>query len=180
MRMLLWVVGFVLIAAMAFIAVTFNELVAARNAVRKSWSDIDVQLQRRHDLVPPLVATVKGYAAHESDVLRVVAELRTRAQAQHAVADRGSAEGELAVGLTRLLALQESYPDLKASENFLQLQHELVDVEDRLQSARQQYNESVRDYNTQIQNFPEQWIAKPFGFRAFEFFQAEDRSPVKV
>jgi len=178
--MLQWFIGFVAIALLAFTAVTFNELIVSRNGVRKTWSDIDVQLQRRHDLVPQLLAVVKGYADHERGTLSAVAELRSRAQTSASIAERGAVEGELATQLTRVLALQENYPDLKASENFLQLQRDLVDVEDRVQSARQAYNEAVLGYNTQIQNFPELLLARPFGFRAAEFFQAEDRAPVQV
>ena len=178
--MRLWVLGFVAIALLAFVAITFNELIVARNAVRKAWSDIDVQLQRRYDLVPQLVAVVKGYAEHERGVLTAVAELRARASASASIAERGSMESELATHLTGLLALQENYPDLKANENFLQLQRELVDVEDRVQTARSVYNEAVLGYNTQIQNFPELLLARLFGFRASEFFQAQDRAPVPV
>jgi LemA protein len=178
--MFLWFAGFVLIALLAFVAITFNELVAGRNGVRKAWADIDVQLQRRHDLVPQLAATVKGYADHERNTLSAIAELRTRAQTGVSVAERGQIETELAAQVTRLLALQERYPELKASENFLQLQRDLVDVEDRVQAARSTYNDAVREYNTQIQNFPELLLARPLGFGAFDFFQAEDRAPVKL
>jgi LemA protein len=178
--MLQWFIGFIAIALLAFVVITFNELIVARNGVRKTWSDIDVQLQRRHDLVPQLVAVVKGYADHERGTLSAVAELRSRAQTSASIAERGSVESELTTQLTRLLALQENYPDLKASENFLQLQRELVDVEDRVQAARGTYNDAVLSYNTQIQNFPELLLARLFGFRASEFFQAQDRAPVQV
>ena len=178
--MLSWFAGFALIALLAFVAITFNELVVARNGVRKAWSDIDVQLQRRHDLVPQLVAVVKGYAEHERNTLDAVAQSRAQAQATHSIATREQAETELAGRLARVLALQENYPDLKASTNFLQLQSELVDTEDRLQAARNAYNEAVRSYNVQIQNFPEFLLARPFGFRDAEFFQAQDRAPVSV
>jgi len=178
--MVLWFAGFVLIALLAFVIITFNELVAGRNGVRKTWADIDVQLQRRHDLVPQLVATVKAYADHERNTLDAVTQSRARAQASSSIAAREQAESELAGQLTRVLALQENYPDLKASANFLQLQRELVDTEDRLQAARSDYNEAVRGYNVQIQNFPEFLLARPFGFREAEFFQAQDRTPVSV
>jgi len=178
--MLIWFAACALIAVCAFLVITFNDMVAARNRVRNAWSDIDVQLQRRHDLVPQLAAIVKGYAEHERGTLEAVAELRARAQQAGSVAQRGAVETELGVGVARLLALQERYPDLKASTNFLQLQRDLVDVEDRVQAARSTYNESVRDFNTQIQNFPELLLARPFGFAAFDFFQAEDRAPVSV
>jgi LemA protein len=178
--MLLWFIGFAAIALLAFVLITFNELIAARNGVRKAWSDIDVQLQRRYDLVPQLVAVVKGYAEHERGTLSAIAALRTRAQASASIAARGAIESELALQVKGLLALQERYPDLQASGNFLQLQRELVDVEDRVQSTRGAYNDAVLGYNTQIQNFPELLLAPLFGFRAADFFQAQDRAPVQV
>lgn len=178
--MIIWVVGCVTIALLLYVGITFNELVAERNQVRAAWADIDVQLQRRHDLVPQLAATVKGYADYEKSTLTAVTELRARAQAGGTVAQRGAVEGELSAQIARLLALQERYPDLKASANFLQLQRDLVDVEDHLQYARRFYNGAVRQYNTHIQHFPELLLAAPFGFRAQEFFQAEERDAVKL
>ena len=178
--MIVWVIGFASIALAIYIAITFNELVAARNQVRAAWADIDVQLQRRHDLVPQLAATVKGYADHERSTLTAVTELRALAQAGGSVAERGRLEDQLGAQVTQLLALQEQYPDLKASGNFLKLQHDLVDVEDHLQYARRFYNGAVREYNTQIQHFPELLFAAPFGFRSADFFQAEDRDAVKL
>jgi len=178
--MLLWIAGFALIALLLYVVVTFNELIAERNQVRAAWADIDVQLQRRHDLVPQLAATVKGYADHEKTALATVTELRARAEAAGSVAQRGRIEGELGAQLTQLLALQERYPDLKASENFLQLQRDLVDVEDHLQYARRFYNGAVRQFNTHIEHFPELLLAGPFGFRAQDFFQADEREAVKL
>jgi LemA protein len=179
-RMIWWIAGCAVIALLLYIGMTFNELVAERNQVRAAWSDIDVQLQRRHDLVPQLAATVKGYAEHERSTLSAVTELRARAQAGGTIAQRGQIETELAAQVTQLLALQERYPDLKASGNFLQLQRDLVDVEDHLQYARRFYNGAVRQYNTHIQHFPELLLAGPFGFRAQDFFQAEDREAVRL
>jgi LemA protein len=178
--MLYWIAGCALIALLLYVAITFNELIAERNQMRAAWSDIDVQLQRRHDLVPQLAATVKGYAEHERETLGAIAELRSRAQAGGSVAQRGRIETELAAQVTQLLALQERYPDLKASANFLQLQRDLVDVEDHLQYARRFYNGAVREYNTHMQHFPELLFAKPFGFSPAEFFQAEDRQAVNL
>ena len=178
--MMLWIVGCVSIALLLYVAITFNELVAERNQVRAAWADIDVQLQRRHDLVPQLAATVKGYADYEKSTLSAIAELRTRAQAVGSMTERGKIESELAAQVTQLLALSERYPELKASGNFLQLQRDLVDVEDHLQYARRFYNGAVREYNTHIQHFPELLIAQPLGFRANEYFQAEDREAVKL
>jgi LemA protein len=175
-----WIAVCVLIALLGFAIVTFNELVVARNRVRTAWADIDVQLQRRHDLIPQLAATVKGYAAYEQATLTAITELRSRAQAATSVQQRGQLEGEVGAQLTQLLALQERYPELKASANFLQLQRDLVDTENRLQSARSTYNESVRVYNTRIETFPDALLARPFGFGKLEYFQAEDRQPVKV
>jgi LemA protein len=178
--MAVWFSGCVAIALVAFLVVTFNDLIAARNRVRTAWSNIDVQLQRRHDLVPQLTAVVKGYADHERSTLESIAALRTRAQAGGSVATRSAIEAELGSGLARLLAIQERYPELKASANFLDLQRQLVAVEDTLQSARSGYNETVRVYNTQIQQFPDGLLARPFGFAALEFFQAEDTSAIKL
>jgi len=175
-----WIAVCILIALLGFAIVTFNDLVIARNRVRTAWADIDVQLQRRHDLIPQLAATVKGYAAYEQATLTTVTELRSRAQAAASVQQRGQLEGEVGAHVTQLLALQERYPELKASSNFLQLQHELVDTENRLQAARGDYNESVRVYNTQIESFPDVLLARVLGFAKLEYFQAEDRQPVKV
>ena len=178
--MIFWVVACALIALLLYLGITFNELVAERNQVRAAWSDIDVQLQRRHDLIPQLEATVKGYAEYERSTLSAIAELRSRAQAGGSVAERGKVEGELAAQVTQLLALQERYPELKASGNFLQLQRDLVAVEDHLQYARRFYNGAVRNFNTHIEHFPELLFARTFGFRAAEFFQADERDAVKV
>ena len=177
--MTFWIVGCALLAPLLYLGATFNELVAKRNQVRAAWADIDVQLQRRHDLVPQLASTVKGYADHERSTLSAVTQLRTLALSGGSITERGKAEDALSAQITQLLALQENYPDLKASGNFLQLQHDLVDVEDHLQYARRFYNGAVREYNTQIQHFPELLFAAPFGFRAQEFFQADDREAVK-
>jgi len=147
--------------------------VLARNRVRTAWSNIDVELQRRHDLIPQLAATVQGYAAHEQATLSAVAELRSRAQANASPLQRGELEAQLGTQLSRLIALQERYPELKASENFLALQRELTATEDRLQAARQEYNEAVRVYNTQIEGFPDLLLARPFGFTPQEYFQRD-------
>jgi len=178
--MTFWIVACVLIALAFFVGITFNELIASRNRVRTAWADIDVQLQRRHDLVPQLVATVQGYAAHERETLTEITELRAQAQQQSSVAEKSQIESRLGKQVDRVLAIQENYPDLKASQNFLELQRELVAVEGHLQAARSDYNEAVRAFNTQIQNFPDVLIAKPFGFRAFDYFQAENTAPVKL
>jgi LemA protein len=178
--MTIWVIVCILIALAAFVGITFNELIASRNSVRTAWADIDVQLQRRHDLIPQLAAVVKGYADHERETMTAVTELRAKAQQEASVAAKGQIESQISAGLGKLIAVQENYPDLKANENFLALQRELVDTEDKLQAARNTYNETVRTYNTQIQNFPDVAIAKPFGFGAMDYFQATDTAPVKL
>ena len=151
--------------------VIYNRLIRSRNRVSTAWSDIDVQLQRRHDLVPRLVAAVDQYAKYERATLEAVTELRAEAMRQADVAARGEAEEKLGAGVERLLALAENYPDLKANENFLNLQNELVETENYLQFARRYYNGSVRDFNTMIESVPSNIVAGMFGFTQRDFFQ---------
>lgn len=160
----------------------FNRLVHLRNQLRNAWADIDVQLKRRHDLVPQLVAAVKGYTGHERGVLQAVTELRTQAVALTSPAKLGNVESSLEQALIQLFALKEAYPDLKANQTFLQLQRDLVGVEDQLQYARRFYNGAVRDYNTAIQRVPDMFVARSFGFTENEYFQADedDRRGVRV
>ena len=176
------IVILLLIALGAWALVTFNGLVRLRNQVRTAWADIDVQLKRRHDLVPQLVAAVKGYSGYERSVLTSVTELRTQAMQQQSPAQLGQTEAALAAGVNQLLALKEAYPDLKSNQSFLQLQRDLVEVEDNLQYARRFYNGAVRDYNTSIQRFPGMLIAGAGGFKPDEFFSADedDRGVVRV
>jgi len=171
-----------LIALGVWALITFNGLVRLRNQVRTAWADIDVQLKRRHDLVPQLVAAVKGYSGYERSVLTSVTELRTQAMQQQSPAQLGPTEAALAAGVNQLLALKEAYPDLKSNQNFLQLQRDLVEVEDNLQYARRFYNGAVRDYNTSVQRFPGMLIAGAGGFKPDEFFSADDddRGVVRV
>jgi LemA protein len=172
----------IIVAALAWAVFAFNRLVHLRNQVRNAWSDIDVQLKRRHDLVPELVASVKGYMGFERGVLQSVTELRSQAERTSSPAKLGSVESDLSQALTGIFALKEAYPDLKANQNFLQLQRDLVQIEDQLQYARRFYNGAVRDYNTDIQRFPDMLIARSFGFKEEEFFQVDeqDRPPVNV
>lgn len=151
----------------------FNRLVRDRNLVRAGYSDIDVQLQRRGDLVPQLVEAVRAYAAYERNVLEEVTALRLRAAEASEVADRDQAESQLAGGIRRLVLLAEDYPDLKASDNFRQLADELVSVEDHLQHARRYYNGAVRQLNTRIQQFPDLVVARTLGFREADYFSAD-------
>jgi LemA protein len=165
----------VLLAGLALWGVLiFNRLVRDRNQVRSAWSDIDVQLTRRHDLVPLLVEAVRAYADYERATLSAVTELRTRAGAAGSLRDKAQLEDEMEAGLHRLIALAESYPELKADGNFLQLQRDLVDTEDHLQYARRFYNGAVRIYNTRIESFPDMLVAKPLAFSPAEFFAVDD------
>jgi LemA protein len=175
----MWVIGCTALALACLCIFTFNDLIMSRNRVRAAWSGVDIQLQRRYDLVPQLVTAVQAYAAHESATLTAVADLRGRAQAGGSIAERGQTEQQMAAHIQRLLALQENYPQLKASDNFLQLQRDLVAIEDQLQQARSAYNQTVLEYNTSIQNFPLLLFARPCGFLPAEFFQADKAANAK-
>ncbi|MBB1472557.1 MULTISPECIES: LemA family protein [unclassified Luteimonas] len=170
------VVAALLLAAalVAWGVFAFNRLVRLRNQVKTAWADIDVQLQRRHDLVPQLVAAVRGYAGHESALLEAVTALRAQAMAVASPAKLGALEQALEQAVGRLLLLREAYPDLKANQNFAQLQRELVEVEEQLQYARRFYNGAVRDLNDGVQRVPDLVVARAFGFGDAEFFQAAE------
>ena len=170
------VIGLVAAALLAWAIIVFNRLVRLRNQVRAGWSDIDVQLLRRHDLVPMLVEAVKAYAGHEKTLFERVAALRSEAMAAHSPMRLASVEAALEHEVGRLLLLNEAYPELKASENFLRLQRDLVDVEDHLQYARRFYNGAVRALNDGVQKFPDLLVARLFGFRQAEFFEAGEGS----
>jgi LemA protein len=163
-----------LLAVLAWTVLAFNRLVRLRNQVRAGWSDIDVQLMRRHDLVPTLVEAVRAYAGHEKSVFERVTALRTAAMQTGSPARLATVEAALEHEVGRLLAIKEAYPELKASENFLQLQRDLVEVEDHLQYARRFYNGAVRELNDGVQRFPDLLVANAFGFRQAEFFEAAD------
>jgi LemA protein len=155
------------------------------NRAKEAWADIDVQLKRRYDLIPNLVNTVKGYATHESSAFENVTKARAAAMGATGLADKGQAEATLAGALKSVFAIAEAYPDLKANQNFLSLQNELTDTEDKIQAARRFYNGNVRDLNTSIQRFPGNLIAGTFHFSAMEFYQldaadAAAKDPVKV
>jgi LemA protein len=170
------------LAVAAWAIFAFNRLVHLRNQVKTAWADIDVQLKRRHDLIPQLVNAVQGYAGYERGVLTSVTELRNKAQSLTSPAKLGEVEGEIGKAVNQLIALKEAYPDLKANQNFLQLQRDLVGVEDQLQYARRFYNGAVRDLNTSIERFPTMLVANAGGFSAQEFFSADeaDRASVNV
>jgi LemA protein len=176
-------IALLIVAVVAvWLVFSYNRLVRLRNQVRTAWADIDVQLTRRHDLVPQLVSAVRGYASHEQAVLQAVTELRAQAMSVQGPARLGEVETALEQALSRVLALKEAYPDLKASENFAQLQRELVKVEETLQYARRVYNGAVRDLNDGVQRFPDVLIARSLGFSSAEFYQAreEERPGIQV
>ena len=174
--MLLWIILAVVAAVVVYAIVVFNGLVRTRQMANEAWSGIDVQLKRRSDLVPNLVESVKGYAAHERTVLEQVTELRNRARAlpEGDVAARAQAEGALSAALGKLFAVAENYPDLKASGNFLELQQQLSDLENELQMARRYYNGTVRNLNVLVQSFPSNLMAGLFGFAARDYFELSD------
>lgn len=180
---LIWIgVGAVVIAGAVLFIIEYNRLIKRRNNVKASWGQIDVQLVRRHDLIPNLVATVQGYAAHERATLQAVVAARTQALAAEGPANRGAAETILIGALQGLFGLAEAYPDLKASDNFLALQKELANTEDRITYARQFYNDAVLGLNNEVQSFPSLIVAGITGFTTQEYFQAElgARSPANV
>lgn len=176
------VVAIIVVAVLYYIAKR-NSIIASRNRVDESWSGIDVQLKRRHDLVPNLVETVKGYAAHESQVFEKVTQARAEAMSAQGVADTAKAEQGLTGALVGLRAVAENYPQLRATENFQQLSRNLSELEDEIQASRRIYNSNVQSYNTTIQQFPGSIIANQSGFTAREYFEIEDsgdREPVSV
>ena len=164
--------GFIVLAIL-WVVVAYNSLVVLKNRVKEAWSDIDVQLKRRYDLIPNLVETVKGYASHEQQTFEKVIQARNMAMNAKGVKEKGEAENALAGTLKTIFALAESYPDLKASVNFLELQKELSDTENKIQAARRFYNGNVRDFNTKIMVFPNNLIANGLGFKKYDFFEAE-------
>jgi LemA protein len=173
------------VAAVVFYGVAvYNKLMRLRNASDSAWSDMDVQLKKRHDLVPNLVETVKGYAAHEQGLFQKVTETRSAAMRATGPVDTGRAETRFQAALRGLFAVAEAYPDLKASGNFTQLQVQLKEVEDGIEAARRYYNAVVRDLNTAVQQFPSNLVAGRFGVGLREYFEleapAEERAPVKV
>jgi LemA protein len=164
----------VVLLPLLYVVLTYNTLVSLRNHIRDAWGNIDTELKRRYDLVPNLVATVKGYAAHEREVLDRVTQLRAQCMAsQGRPSEQAVDENQLVAALQKLLAVVENYPQLKADQNFLQLQRELVNTEDRIQAARRFFNGNVRDYRNKCQMFPSSLIAGVFGFQPEDFFNVD-------
>lgn len=177
------VIYLVLGAIILWLVWTFNRLVTLRNRTKEAWSDIEVQLKRRHDLIPNLVEAVKGYMAHEKGVFEKVTEARTKAISAQGREAKAGAENVLSGALKSLFAVAENYPELKANQNFLDLQNELTDTEDKIQAARRFHNMNVMALNTKIESFPANLVAGFFGFKQAEFFgnlTEEEKQPVKI
>jgi LemA protein len=173
----------VLLLILFYFIYIFNSFIKQKNIVKEAWSGIDVQLKRRYDLIPNVVDTVKGYSTYEKDLFRDITDLRTKTMQLNSPAEKAKPESELSDALKNLLAVVENYPDLKANQNFLNLQQQLTEVEDQIQYARRYYNGAVRDYNTRVQSFPSNIIASLSNFKEADFFEislATERETPKV
>jgi len=179
---ILLILVIVLFLLVLWIALTYNRFIVLINRTKEAWSDIEVQLKRRYDLIPNLVETVKGYAAHERELFEKVTEARSKAMSAQTIKQHSEAENFLSQTLKSLFAVAENYPDLKASANFLELQRELTDTEDKIQAARRFYNGNARDLNIMIETFPANIIASMFNFKKVEFFEIgeAEKEPIKV
>lgn len=177
-----WIIFIVIVAIVLWVIAMFNGLVTLKNRAKEAWADIDVQLKRRYDLIPNLVETVKGYATHEKELFEKVTQARANAMGAGTVKAKADAENMLSATLKSLFAVSEAYPDLKASTNFLELQRELTDTEDKIQAARRFYNTNVRDLNIGIESFPGNIFASMFGFKPMDLFEiaGAEREPVAV
>ncbi len=172
------------IVILGWFVLSYNGFIRGKNHYTEAWADIEVQLKRRYDLIPNLVNTVKGYATHESTAFEKVTEARSRAMQASSLADHASAEVNLGKAVTGLFGIAEAYPELKANTNFIELQRELSDTENKIQAARRFYNGTVKDFNTKVQSVPSNIVAKMFGFKNAEFFDLADndvaQQPVEV
>ena len=171
---ILWILIAVVVILVFIIVAIFNRLVNLKNRSEEAWSDIDVQLKRRHDLIPNLVETVKGYAKHEKELFEKVTEARAAAISSKGIADKAKAENQITEALKSVFAVAENYPNLKANENFVELQREITDTEDKIQAARRFYNGNVRDLNIAIESFPSNIIANMFSYKKKELFELDD------
>ncbi len=176
MNIVLYAIGGIILLIILWVILAYNSLISLRNRTKEAWSDIDVQLKRRYNLIPNLVDTVKGYASHEKELLEKVTQARAQAINAQTVEEQSQAENALSSTLKSLFAVSENYPDLKASANFLELQRELRDTEDKIQAARRFYNGNVRDLNTKIETFPSSIIASVFSFKKKDFFEIEEEA----
>jgi len=173
---IIWILLIVAVVIAAWLIAVYNGLIKAKNRTDEAWSDIDVQLKRRHDLIPNIVSTVKGYASHESSVFTQVTEARSKAMQAGTIDEKIASENQLMGTMKSLFAVAESYPELKANQNFLHLQQELADTENKVQASRRFYNGNVRDFNTKLQVFPTNMIGSMLGFKAYKFFEAEEEA----
>lgn len=182
MNLPLWIILGLAVVLIAWLIGIYNSLIKLRNRTDEAWSDIDVQLKRRYNLIPNLVETVKGYATHERELFEKVTKARTAAMGAQDPTEKAQAENALSGTLKSLFAVAENYPELKANQNFLELQKELSDTENKIQAARRFYNGNVRDFNIKIQKFPNTLVAGTLGFKERDFFEVEEeaRGPVKV
>lgn len=171
---MMWIILIIILIPVVWGIMVYNSLIKAKNRTDEAWSDIDVQLKRRHDLIPNLISTVQGYAHHESEVFTKVTEARTQAMQAKSIDDKIESENQLMGTLKSLFAVAENYPELKANQNFLKLQEELSDTENKIQASRRFYNGNVRDFNTKIQVFPTNLIANSLGFKTYKFFEASE------
>ena len=178
--MAIWIPVILIVALVAGFIGIYNNLVQLRNRVKNAWSQIDVQLKRRHDLIPNLVETAKGYMKHERETLSAVTEARSRAMGAGAGGDKAAAENQLSGALSKFMLVVEQYPDLKANQNFLALQEELTSTENKLAFARQSYNDQVLFFNNKIEMFPSNIVANTFNFNKEEFFEIEDATEREV
>lgn len=177
---ILYIVIVIAVLIILWAIVVFNGFVRLKHRVNEAWSDIDVQLKRRHNLIPNLIETVKGYAKHEKGVFEKVTQARTKAMGAKGIEEKGQAENMLSNTLKTLFAVSENYPDLKANANFLELQRELSDTENKIQAARRFYNGNVRDINIKVEHFPSRIIAGVFSFKKREFFEIEEAAERSV
>ncbi len=183
MSITLWIVVAVVAVIVFWLIAIYNGLIKLKNRTNEAWSDIDVQLKRRYNLIPNLVETVKGYAQHERELFEKVTQARTAAMGAQNTEEKVQTENMLTGALKSLFAVAENYPDLKANQNFLELQKELSDTENKIQASRRFYNGNVRDFNIKIEKFPENLVANMLGFKKKDFFETEEqaeREPVKV
>ncbi len=177
---ILYIILAILFIIALWFVITYNRLIILINRAKEAWSDIDVQLKRRYNLIPNLIETVKGYATHEKEVFEKVTEARTKAMGAQTAKEKEEAENMLSNTLKSLFAVAENYPDLKASQNFLELQRELRDTEDKIQAARRFYNSNVRDLNIKIETFPSNIIASLFAFKKMDLFEIEEAKEKEV
>jgi LemA protein len=174
--LIVWIIVILVVLVIGYVVLTYNGLVSMRNRIENAWAQIDVQLKRRYDLIPNLVETVKGYATHERDTLEAVVQARNMAMSAEGPHDQAAAENMITGALKSVFALSEAYPDLKANQNFLNLQEELTGTEGRIAYARQFYNDTVFRYNTKIQSVPSNIIANQFNFDEREYFEVDEAS----